>query len=327
LPSSLPDVNFTRDRSSGDNPFAQFEEAKQSVTSPESDIWRVNSNFREVSTFDEGMPAVGPSQLASEDDILSFPSTPHEKLSESNITRSFRFPIDSDNFSAVGGSQSPKITPMPEIGLEVYMSFNCCALEENGYSIDETHSEGSILDYPEERLRLPGDRSGIGGSLNRWVGDGIESADEWISANSLVSPYLQEQQSSQETAESIEVPWVDRPYEDHLSLPLDDDVGKVHRPQASISYSQSHDEFEGSLTDIEDAPQEITMLATENLVEPQLHTGLNPRQDHGESAEGNQASGRNILGGVTVQEISLSKVEEEQHTPTTFTLAPSLFDW
>jgi hypothetical protein len=205
------------------------------------------------------------------------------------------------------------------------MPFNY-APEDNRYSANERHSEGwSIFDYPEERLRLPGDKSGIGSSLSRWVGDGVESAEEWFPTHTLVSPSLQDEDSSQETAQSIEVPWVDRPYEDHLSLPLDADVGKVDQPQIPMSYSQVHDEFEGSLTDIEDTPQEMTILPAEELVEPQLHIGLIPNQDHVQDAEGNQANGRKILGGVTVQEISLSKIEEDQ--PTTFTLAPTLFDW
>lgn len=317
-----PDVNYS---SSGDNPFAPFDEVVQSVASPGSGIWRADSNFGEF----EDIPIVGPSQPASEDDILSFPATPHEKSSENNFTQSFRSPIDSDNFSAVDKSQSPQIASklsIPEIGLEGNMPFNY-ASEDHRYSVDETHSEGwSILDYSEERLRLPGDKSGIGGSLTRWVGDRIESADEWIPTYALASPYLQEQESSQDIAQSTEVPWVDRPYEDHLSSPLDADVGKVDQPQTTISYSQSHDEFEGSLTDIEDTPQEMTILAAEGLVEPQLHTRLSPSEDYVKGAEGNQASGRNILGRVTVQEISLSKIED-QRAPSTFTLAPTLFDW
>jgi len=198
------------------------------------------------------------------------------------------------------------------------MPFNY-APEDNRYSANETHSEGwSIFDYPEERLRLPGDKSGIGGSLSRWVGDRVESADEWFPTHTLISRSLQEEDSSQEIAE---VPWVDRLYEDHLSLPSDADVGKVDQPQIPISYSQVHDEFEGSLTDIEDTPQETTILPTEGLVEPQLHIGLIPSQGHVKDVEGNQAN------GATVQGISLSKVEEDQHAPTTFTLAPTLFDW
>jgi hypothetical protein len=66
---------------------------------------------------------------------------------------------------------------------------------------------------PTERLRLAGDRTGVGLPLKRWVGDGLElDHDEGL----FPTVYRLDSDGEDENEHPMALSWLERPYEDHL---------------------------------------------------------------------------------------------------------------
>jgi hypothetical protein len=175
-----------------------------------------------------------------------------------------------------------------------------------------------------ERLRLAGDRSGVGLPLKRWVGDGLElDHDEGL----FSTVYHLDSDEDDGFKHSTALNWLARPYEDHLIEVHDDTEQDDRADLATITPDPDTNDAEG------------------HFKEPWLHDFTEGEEpiDAGSPSEQNEA-GTGIFGSFPATPIMRASPEEEvyrweleedvvQVVPIpvedeeVFILAPTLFDF
>lgn len=260
-------------------------ESPHSTDDSKANFWDISSDLEDQNPFDD--------QLAtSEDEILSFPSTPHPQTSEFNLTQAPR-PSEENNAFFVDHSPSPQSisSQTPSQADNESTTLSSIPSDIDHFLDGLKHETQSIAEYPEERLRLPGDKTGIGASLTRWVGDNA-SEDEELVLRVTAIPYLEEEDEESPTG----MTWVQRPYEDHLPPFVDSDQTEPLILDEAAEHSIEGDEVK-------------------DLFEKELEI------------EKNSVIEKCQAGEINETETQPPEFGRDQYDDSTFTLAPALFDW
>lgn len=186
--------------------------------------------------------------------------------------------------------------------------------------------EFPVSAFPEERLRLAGDRTGVGLPLKRWVGDGKELDHD----EGLFPTVYHVEWGSEDNCDDdkfVALNWLERPYEDHLmtefhGLPRQEDQAD----QARVT----------SVEQVEGRGESSNDLWLQGAVAMERQDGETPISEWGEEntrVSGSVTSTSIILASPVdvknewdleddVVEVMPMPIEDEE----VFVLAPNLFD-